>query len=160
RDRCSLPLGEGEELRGQIARDIAVERHRVRDPEAVEDGEHQQGVLGALSQRFSLLDQNMCLFRSRLGFRRGEPLDVPERGYQRDLKLDLLTPHRGRRGQGPRSGKRTSELLNGFDERRARQRTQARFSPQVCSLLGQTGLGAVTRQQLWLTFGNLRKLAL
>ncbi len=41
RDRRPLLLGEGQELRGKIARDVAFERHRVRDPEAVEDGEQR-----------------------------------------------------------------------------------------------------------------------
>src|SRR6516225_8872682 len=111
RDRRPLLLGEGEELRGEIARDVALERHRVRDPEAVQDGEQQQRVFGALSERFSSFDQEMCPFRSGLGFRRGKPFDVAEWSYERDLKLDLLTTQRGRRRQGRSLAKRTRELL-------------------------------------------------
>jgi hypothetical protein len=121
RDRRPLLLGEGEELRGKIARDVAFERHGVRDPEAVEDGEQQQRVFRALSERFSSFDQKMCSLRSGLGFRRGKSLDVAEWGYERYLKLDLLTPQCGRLRQGRNLVKRTRELLNCFKQRRARQ---------------------------------------
>ena len=42
RDRRSLLLGERQELRRKLAHNVAVERHIVRDPEAVEDREQQQ----------------------------------------------------------------------------------------------------------------------
>ena len=45
RDRRPRLVGEGEELRGKIAGDVAMERQRVREPEAVKDGEQQQRVL-------------------------------------------------------------------------------------------------------------------
>ena len=90
RDCRPLLLRESEELRREIATDIAIERHKVRDPEAVEDLEQQQRVFGRLSQRLSLLDQQTCLLRSRFGFGGGEALDMVERGYERDLELDLL----------------------------------------------------------------------
>jgi hypothetical protein len=64
RDRRPLLLGEGEELLGKIARDIAIEHHRVRDPKAVEDGEQQQRVFRALSERFGSPDQQMCSLRN------------------------------------------------------------------------------------------------
>ena len=54
----------------RLAHYIAVERHKVRDPKAVEDREQQQRIFGRLSQRFSLFDQQTCPLRSRLGFRR------------------------------------------------------------------------------------------
>ena len=90
---------------------VAVERHVVRDPEAVEDREQQQRVFGRLSERFSLFDQQTCPLRSRLGFRRGIPFDMDERGYERDLKLDLLATQRGRGGQGRDLVKGARELL-------------------------------------------------
>jgi hypothetical protein len=90
--------------------------------------------------------------------------EAPERctewGYERDLNLDLLTTQRWRRGQDRSLGKRTRELLDCFNQRRACQRPLSRFAPQARGLLGQAGRSAVTRQQLWLAFGNLRELAL
>jgi hypothetical protein len=43
-------------LRRKRAHQIAVERHIVCDPEAVERREQQQRVFGRFSERFSLLD--------------------------------------------------------------------------------------------------------
>ena len=95
-----LLLGERQELRRKLAHHVAIERHVVRDPEAVEDREQQQRVFGRLSERFSLFDQQTCPLRSRLGFRRSIPFDMDEWGYERDLKLDLFATQRGRGGQG------------------------------------------------------------
>ena len=83
----------------KLAHHIAVECHKVRGPEAVEDREQQQRVFGRFSERFSLLDQQTCLLCSRLGFRRGIAFDMDEWGYERDLKLDLLATQRRRAGQ-------------------------------------------------------------
>ena len=74
----SLLLSERQELRRKLATHIAIERHIVRDPEAVEDREQQQRVFGRLSKRFSLFDQQTCPLHSRLGFRRGKPFDMDE----------------------------------------------------------------------------------
>ena len=52
-----LLLGERQELRGKLAHSIAIERHIVRDPKAVEDRKQQQRVFGRLSERLRLLDQ-------------------------------------------------------------------------------------------------------
>ena len=82
----------------------------VRDPEAVEDREQQQRVFRRLSERFRLFDQQTCPLHSRLGFRRRISFDVDERGYERDLKLDLLAAQGRRAGQGRNLGKRTREL--------------------------------------------------
>ncbi len=90
RDRRSLLLGERQELRRKLAQRVAIERHIVRDPEAIEDGEQQQRVFERLSERFGLFDQQARPLHGRLGFRRGMTFDVHERGYERDLKLDLL----------------------------------------------------------------------
>ena len=51
------------------SRNVAIERHKVRDPEAVEDRKQQQRVFGRLSERFSLFDQQTCPLHCRLGFR-------------------------------------------------------------------------------------------
>ena len=96
RDCCSLFLGERQELRRKLAHHVAVERDKIRDPEAVEDREQQQRVFGRLSERFSLFDQQTCPLRSRLGFRRSIPFDMDEWRYERDLKLDLLATQRRR----------------------------------------------------------------
>ena len=63
RDCRALFLGERQELRRKIAHHVAIERHEVRDPEAIEDREQQQRVFGRLSERFSLLDQQTRLLR-------------------------------------------------------------------------------------------------
>ena len=43
-------------------------------------------ALGRLSKRFSLFDQQTWPVRGGLGFRRGEPFDMEEWGYERDLR--------------------------------------------------------------------------
>ena len=58
----------------KLAHSIAVECHKVRDPNAVEDREQQQRVFGRLSERFGLFDQQTCLLYGRFGFRRSIPL--------------------------------------------------------------------------------------
>ena len=154
-----LLLGERQELRRKLAHHVAVERHKVRDPEAVEDREQQQRVFGRLSERFSLFDQQTCPLHGRFGFRRGIPFDMDEGVYERDLKLDLLATQRGRGGQGRDLVKGARELLGGFDQRRTLQRPLSSFAPQARSLLDQSGLGAVTRKQFGLVLGNLGELA-
>ena len=146
--RRPLLLGERQELRRKLAHHVAVERHEVRDPEAVEDREQQQRVFGRLSERFSLFDQQTCPLRSRLGFRRRISFDMDEWGYQRDLKLDLLATQRGRGGQGRDLVKGTGELLDSFDQRRALQRPLSRFAPPFDGRFGEARLGEVVRQQL------------
>ena len=154
-----LLLGERQELRRKLAHHVAIERHNVRDPEAVEDREQQQRVFGRLSERFSLFDQQTCPLHSRLGFRRGIAFDVDERGYERDLKLDLLATQRGRAGQDRDLVERARELRHGFNQRRALQRPLSRFAPKARGLLDQPGFGAVTRQNLRLVLGDVSEVA-
>jgi hypothetical protein len=52
-----------------------------------------------------------------LGFRRSIAFDVHSRRYQPDLKDDLFATKRGRGWQGRDLRKRTSKLLNCFDQR-------------------------------------------
>ena len=104
RDCRPLLLGERQELRRKLAHLVAIERHIVRDPEAIEDREQQQRVFGRLAERFSLFDQQACPLRSRLGFRRRITFDMDERGYERDLKLDLLRDAAREWRATPRSG--------------------------------------------------------
>ena len=95
RDGRPLLLRERQELRRKVAHSVAIECHIACDPKAVEDRKQKQWVFGRLSERFSLFDQQTCMLRSRLGFRRGIPFDMNEWGYERDLKLDLLATQRG-----------------------------------------------------------------
>ena len=99
RDGRPLLLSERQKLRGKLTHNVAIERHKVRDPKAVENREQQQRVFGRLAERFSLFDQQTRPLRSRLGFRRGVSFDMDERAYERDLQLDLLATQRGRGGQ-------------------------------------------------------------
>ena len=99
-----LLLCKCQELRGELAHHVAIECNVVRDPEAVEDREQQQRVFGRFSKRFGLFDQQTCPLNSRLGFRRGISFDVNERGYERDLKLDLFATQRGTWRARSRSG--------------------------------------------------------
>ena len=68
---ASLFLGKRQELRGTLARYVAVERYNVRDPQSVESRKQQQRILGRLAKCFRLFDQQTCPLRGRLGFRRG-----------------------------------------------------------------------------------------
>jgi hypothetical protein len=117
RSRGSLFLGACQELRCKLTHSVAIECHIVRDPNAVESGEHQQRVLGRLSERFSLFYQQTCSLRSRRGFRCGIAFDMNERGYERDLKLDLLATQRWRGRHGRKLAEGTSELVYGFSQR-------------------------------------------
>src|SRR4029077_16991867 len=87
RDARLLFLSKRKELRRKLPHHVAVERHVVRDPEAVKDREQQQGVFGRLTQRFSSLDQQTSPLRSRLSFRRGIAFHMEKRGHERDLNL-------------------------------------------------------------------------
>ena len=89
RSRRSLLLGQGQELCRELANDFPIERHDVRDPEAVEDQEQQQWVFGRLAERVGLFDQQTCFFHRRLGFRRSMSFDMDEWGYEVGMKLDL-----------------------------------------------------------------------
>ena len=160
RNRRSLLFGKCQELRRQLTHSVAVERHIVRDPEAVEDREQQQRVVGRLSERFSLFDQQTRSFRRRLGFRRGVPFHMNEWGYERDLKLDLLATQRGVAVKVTIwSRARVSCATASTNAERASDRCPA-LAPQARGLLDQPGLGAVTRQQLRLALGDRRELAL
>ena len=160
RDCCSLLLGERQELRRKSQHSVAIKCHKVRDPEAVEDREQQQRVFGRLSASASACSISRCA-RSTAALVSGAayPFDMDERGYQRDLKLDLLAAQRRRGRQRRDLIKRARELLYGFNQRRALQRPLSRLAPEARSLLDQPSLGAVTRQQFGLALGDLRELA-
>ena len=95
RNRRCFFLGERQKLRREVAHHVAVERYKAGDPEAIEDREQQQWIFERLSQSLSLFDQHTGSRRSRLDFWRSVPFDIDERGYERDLQLDLLATQRG-----------------------------------------------------------------
>jgi hypothetical protein len=107
----------------------------------------------------SLFDQQTCVLHGRLGFRRSVPFDMHEWGYERDLQLDLLATQRGSGGQSRNLAESARELLYGFNQRRALQRTLSRLAPQAHGLLDQPGLGAVMRQDLRPALGSFSELA-
>ncbi len=121
RDLPSLFLGKRQDLRGALARYIAVERYNVRAKQSGESRKQQQRILGRLAKCFGLFDQQTCPLRDRLGFRRGLPFDMLEWVYQCNMKLDLVATKRRRAGQGRNLSKRTCELLDGLNQRRALQ---------------------------------------
>ena len=59
-----------------LARRVAIERDKVRDPKAVEDQEQQRAGLQHLPRAPRLFDQRVPV-RSGLSFRRGIPFDMP-----------------------------------------------------------------------------------
>ena len=54
---------------------------------------------------------------------------MEERVYQRDLKPDLFATQLGSGGQSSNLAESAAELLNGFNQRRARERPLTRFAP-------------------------------
>src|SRR3984893_936979 len=78
RDLPSLFLGKRQDLRGTLARYIAVERYKVRLKQSVDSRKQQQRILGRLAKCFRLFDQQTCPLRDRPGFRRGKPFDMLE----------------------------------------------------------------------------------
>src|SRR5258708_39462571 len=98
RDLPSLFLGKCQELRGALARYVAVERYNLRLIQSVESRKQQQRILGGLAKCFRLFDQQERPLRGRPGFRRGKPFDMLEWVYQCNLKLDLFATKRRRAG--------------------------------------------------------------
>src|ERR1700730_6309363 len=74
--RRLLRLRERKEMRRALTESVAIEGDLIRDREAVEHREQQQRIVGRLSQRFSLPDQQTCLLRSRFGFSGGIAFDM------------------------------------------------------------------------------------
>src|SRR6516225_2314378 len=155
-----LPLCERQELRRKLAYHVALERDVVRDPQAVENRKLQQRILGGLSKRLRLFDQQTRLLNSRFGFGSSVSFDMDKRSYKGDLKLDLLAAQGRCRRQGRHLGKGTGELSHCLQQRRARKRPLSRLPPQARRLLDQPRLGAVTSHQFRLTLCDLHELAL
>jgi hypothetical protein len=109
---------------------------------------------------FRLFDEQTCLLRSDLALRRGMAFDVDESVDESDLQLDLFATQDRRAGQGRDLIEGARELLDGFDQRRPRQRSLSRFAPKVRGFLDHAGLGPVSRQQLRSALGAFREFAL
>ena len=80
---------------------------------------------------------------------------MDERGYERDLQLDLLATQRRRGGQCCDQVETLRKLSGRFNQSGALQRPLSGFAPKARSLLGQPGVGAVARQNLRLVLGDL-----
>src|SRR5271166_99628 len=155
----ALLFGEREELRRKLAHHVAVEPNKVRDPEAVQYREQEQWIFGGLAERFSLRNSEACLIEGRFCLTRRKALGVHKGVGEGDLQLNLFVTKRRRGWQSRNLGQRTGQLRLGLHQRRARQRSLSRLAPQERRLLGQSGLGAVTRQKLGLALRDVGELA-
>jgi hypothetical protein len=131
RDYRPWLVGQRQELCCKVEHCIAVEPHIARDPEALEDREQQQWIFGRLSERFSLFDQQTRALHGRLSFGSGIPFDMDERGYERDLQLDLFATQRRSAGQGLNLRQSAGELRHSLHQRRATQGLVGRLSPPL-----------------------------
>ncbi len=160
RPRRALLVRERQELDCKLTHHVAVERHKVRNPKAVKNGEQQQRIFGRLSERLGLFDQETRPLNGSPGFRRRVAPDMEQRGDELDLKPDLFAAQAGRAGQARDEVERAPELFRRFHQGRALRRPPTRLSPTAPPLFRYSRLGAVSRQQLGLVLGDLAKLAL
>ena len=91
-----LLLRERQELSGKLKRNLAVELDKLRDPQAVKDGEQQQRIFRGLSERARLFHQRARPLDRGSGFWRRVAPDMQERGYELHVKFDLIAAQRGR----------------------------------------------------------------
>jgi hypothetical protein len=92
----SLFLGKRQDLRGALARYIAVKRSKIRVKQSEESRKQQHRILGRLAKCFRLFHQQTCSLRGRHRFRRGLPFDMLEWVYQCNLQLDFFATKRRR----------------------------------------------------------------
>jgi hypothetical protein len=83
-------------VRGQLAYRLAVERHEVRHPDAVESGKQQQRVLQWVSEHVRQIDQLACFIERSPCIGRRMTLGMHQYVRKRDLQLDLFAVQRGR----------------------------------------------------------------
>ena len=159
RDRGALVLGKDVKLLRKLARHVALERHAVADPEAVEDGEQQQRIVGGLPERLRLLDQETRLLERCFGLGRCMALGVDQRVREIDLQLDLLAAERGCAWQRRDLAKRSRELLGGFLQRRARQRPPSGLAPKSRGFLDQARLRCNDAPAVPAGFRRCRRIA-
>lgn len=160
RDRGALGLGKGVKLLGKLARDVALERHPVADPKAVEHGKQQQRIVDRLAEPFRLLDQPACLLERRFGRRRGMALRVDQCIGKIDLQLDALAAKRRRCWHRRDQVERARKLLRRLLERRARERAPSGRAPQHGGFFDQPRFAAVARQELRPALDHVGELAL
>src|SRR6516162_3710591 len=91
----SLLIREGHELPGKVTHHVAVERHKVSDPKAVENGEQQQWIFRRLSACLGLFDQKTRPLHGGPGFWRRVAAGVEERGYECNLEFDFFATQCG-----------------------------------------------------------------
>src|SRR5262249_39704162 len=102
----SLLVGERQKLRREASQIVAVEAHKVPDPEPIEDREQQQRVFGRLSERFGLFDMRACPIKGSFSIGRRIAFGMHQTVRKRDLELDLLTAQVCRTGQARNLAKR------------------------------------------------------
>jgi hypothetical protein len=120
RNLPSLFLGKGQDLRGALARYVAVERYHAG---AKQSGQAENSSSGSSGGSPSASACSISMTRplcDRLGFRRGLPFDMLEWIYQCNMKVDFFATKRWRAGQGRDLIKCMRELLDGLDQRGAR----------------------------------------
>ncbi len=160
RHRRPLFLRKSEEVRGKLAHHVPSERDEAGNPKSVQKRKEQQWILWRLANGFRLFNQEAGLLRRSFGFRRRMALDVDERGKDRDLKLDLFAAQGGRAWQGGDLIECACDLFDGFQQRRTVERSLACLAPQRRGLFNESGLRAMTRQQLRLALDKVSKFAL
>ena len=91
-------LGERQKLRRKFAHRVAIECHMLatQAPKRTENNTRSSGGLRAIQ----LVRSADVPAPRPPWFPGSKTFDVDERGYQRDLKLDLLAPQFGGTGQG------------------------------------------------------------
>ena len=121
RDLRLLVFRDRQDLRRQLAQSVAVERHKVRYPEPVEDRKQHKLVFDGLPQRLLAQYQSARLFKRRLSVagRIAPGLHLSVR--KSDLELDLLAAQGGGARQSVNLGQGARELRLGLHERRAGQ---------------------------------------
>jgi hypothetical protein len=155
----SMLLGNRQEIRSKVTKGIAIQCHKIWNPDAVQRREEQQWVFGCITERFGSFDQHACSFSSRPGIRRGVPFDVREGCDERNLKFDFLAAKPWRSWQRSKLIERARQLLDGFNEGRARKGALSGFAPQSGGFFDQASFSAVTRQDLRLALGDVSEVA-
>src|SRR5271165_3229855 len=143
----ALSFRQRQKSDGKLTHHVTVERDKVRDPQAVKDGEQQERIFRRLSESLGLFDQETRALDRGSGFGRRVAANVEERGYKLHLKLDLIAAQCGCAWQGRDQVERASELFLGFDQGRTLRRALPGFPPKRRRSFYLPRLGAVTRHQ-------------
>ena len=152
--------GQAHELRCKIARDVALERHAISDPKAVEHGIQNQRIFDRFSGCLRFLDPQTRRLERRLCFRRCMALGMDERVRKVDLKLDLFVSVAFVRGSSASSASARESCCRGLDQCRARQRASPCLGPKTRGFIEQARLRCVSCKQLRPAVGDLYELSL